>query len=287
MTEHTVSHANGSDLENAKKTYMLANNQKEIERMKNQHEWIKGSFGGLVKAPIDFDKKNQSILDSATADGTWLMDVRSLFPPETELIGFDIAPELYPPEGTRPRNVELVTADLLQGLPAQWIGRFDLVHQRFVFPNFETEVIREVLGRLMQCVKPGGWIQLVEPCAGENVSGPEPKWFLLLHKLANQFMRSAVPRDAILAILHEEGFVNINIESLDIVIGKHQRNKEMDARGRRSMRDSVSNMYPMITAEQLGMPKEEARAVLDKFEADMQKYRTAVRHVIIWAQRPE
>jgi hypothetical protein len=55
--------------ESARKAYILPNNRQEIERMKNQHEWIKGSFGGLVKAPIDYQKKNQKILDSAAADG--------------------------------------------------------------------------------------------------------------------------------------------------------------------------------------------------------------------------
>jgi hypothetical protein len=56
-------------LENTRKAYMLPHNQSEIERMKCQHEWIKGSFGGLIKAPVDFAKKDQKILDSATADG--------------------------------------------------------------------------------------------------------------------------------------------------------------------------------------------------------------------------
>jgi hypothetical protein len=57
-------------LEETRKAYMLPHNRKEIERMKIQHEWIKGSFGGLIKAPIDYNKKNQRILDSATADGS-------------------------------------------------------------------------------------------------------------------------------------------------------------------------------------------------------------------------
>jgi len=57
-------------LEETRKAYMLPHNRKEIERMKIQHEWIKGSFGGLIKAPIDYNKKNQKIIDSATADGS-------------------------------------------------------------------------------------------------------------------------------------------------------------------------------------------------------------------------
>lgn len=35
------------------------------------------------------------------------------------------------------------------------------------------------------------------------------------------------------------------------------------------------------------MPKEDLETVLGRFEADIEKYRTAVRHIIIWAQRPE
>lgn len=54
----------------ARKAYILPHNRQEIERMKNQHEWIKDSFGGLIKAPVDYERKNQKILDSATADGT-------------------------------------------------------------------------------------------------------------------------------------------------------------------------------------------------------------------------
>lgn len=69
MAVNSVPHINGDGLEEAKKVYMLPNNRQEIERMKNQHEWIKGSFSGLIKAPIDYERKHQKILDSAAADG--------------------------------------------------------------------------------------------------------------------------------------------------------------------------------------------------------------------------
>lgn len=71
MAVNSVPHINGDSLEEAKKAYMLPNNRQEIERMKNQHEWIKGSFGGLIKAPIDYERKHQKILDSAAADGNF------------------------------------------------------------------------------------------------------------------------------------------------------------------------------------------------------------------------
>lgn len=138
--------------------------------------------------------------------------------------------------------MSLVTGDLSKDLPAEWSQHFDLVHQRFVFPGFSAQTIQEFLGRLMGCVKPGGWIQLVEPCAGENVSGPDPVAFHVLHRLAQMCMRCPNPRDVILSALKEGGFVNINVQTEDIVIGKYQPNREMDVQGRKSMRDSVRNM---------------------------------------------
>lgn len=65
----TIAKSGDLDNESARKAYILPNNRQEIERMGNQHEWIKASFGGLIRAPIDYRKKSQRILDSAAADG--------------------------------------------------------------------------------------------------------------------------------------------------------------------------------------------------------------------------
>lgn len=57
------------ELHEAKTRYYLPNNWEEIDRMRNQHEWVKGCAGGLIKAPIDYAAKGLRIMDSATADG--------------------------------------------------------------------------------------------------------------------------------------------------------------------------------------------------------------------------
>ncbi|KAL7929953.1 S-adenosyl-L-methionine-dependent methyltransferase [Trichoderma chlorosporum] len=281
-----ASNSSETSADAARKTYILPNNRQEIERMKNQHEWMKGSFGGLIKAPVDYQRKNQRILDSATADGTWLCDVSTLFPPETELVGFDIAPELYPSTESLPPNVSLVLSDLSKDLPAEWTMHFDLVHQRFIFPSFSVSAIEESLERLARCVKPGGWIQLVEPAANENVSGPGPAAFTTLHQIAHLFMQCPNPKDVILSQLKHIGFININIQTLDIVIGKFQDNRELDVRGRKSMRASFNNMHPK-TRQSLSMSQEDWQALPARFDQDLENYRTAIRHHIIWAQRPE
>ncbi|PTB75342.1 S-adenosyl-L-methionine-dependent methyltransferase [Trichoderma longibrachiatum ATCC 18648] len=276
----TASEASANEA--ARKAYILPNNRQEIERMKNQHEWIKGSFGGLIKVPIDFQAKNLKILDSAAADGTWLCDVSSLFPPETELIGFDIAPELYPSPENLPSNVQLVLGDLTNDLPAEWTSNFDLVHQRFIFPSFPVDAVEKILERLANCVKPGGWIQLVEPAANENVSGPGPSAFTTLHQIANLFMQCPSPKETVLSQLTKLGFVNINVHSQDIVVGKYQDSRELDIRGRKNMRAAFHNIH-----EALGISREDWNTLPDRFDQDLETYRVAIRHHIIWAQRPQ
>lgn len=56
-------------VEDLKRRYILPHDMKEIERMQNQHEWVKACAKGLVKAPINLRRGGLRVLDSATADG--------------------------------------------------------------------------------------------------------------------------------------------------------------------------------------------------------------------------
>lgn len=56
-------------IEDLKKRYIVPQNSREIQRLTDQHEWVKGNMHGrLIKAPID-ESKCERVLDSATADG--------------------------------------------------------------------------------------------------------------------------------------------------------------------------------------------------------------------------
>lgn len=57
------------DMSEAKERYILPNDWEEINRMYHQHEWVKSSAGGLVKAPVNLNKRGLRVLDAATADG--------------------------------------------------------------------------------------------------------------------------------------------------------------------------------------------------------------------------
>lgn len=60
-------------VEDLKKRYIVPQNAREIQRLTDQHEWVKGNMGGaLIKAPLD-KSKCERILDSATADGVTML----------------------------------------------------------------------------------------------------------------------------------------------------------------------------------------------------------------------
>jgi hypothetical protein len=46
--------------------------------------------------------------------------------------------------------------------PVQWHGTFDLVHSRMALPRVGLYPLDDVVRNLVDLVKPGGWIQLVE-----------------------------------------------------------------------------------------------------------------------------
>jgi gliotoxin biosynthesis N-methyltransferase len=62
-----------NELHEAKARYYLPNSWGEIDRMRNQHEWVKGCAGGLIKAPIDYAANGFRVMDSATADGKLIL----------------------------------------------------------------------------------------------------------------------------------------------------------------------------------------------------------------------
>lgn len=150
------------------KRYPGRHDTPESLRLQAQHDLVRSSLGGkLILCPINLNRSNLRILDSGTADGFFLYDLWRTEIPTGEsretisLIGTDIAP--YPELTGLPHNISLHKHDIFKDWPTEWQGSFDLVHQRAVMANTGTiEEAMSVVRRLIQLVKPGGWIQLVD-----------------------------------------------------------------------------------------------------------------------------
>ncbi|KAJ5954126.1 hypothetical protein N7501_008405 [Penicillium viridicatum] len=244
--------------------YFLPRNVEEAERMQNQHEWIKGGANGLVLAPIDLQRRGMRVLDAATADGYWMQDVKADFPDDTEFLGFDNAPEGYPPLSTNP-PLKIVQQSLIEDFPADWSNAFHFVHQRFVIPLFKAEEVPLVLSNLTGCVKPGGWIQLVEMDFQTPVSEPleSCKAVQTVHKLT-----SSVVSDPLAAT-----------KASGKIVWKW--------RGARNMLSILGFFQSVAKPEMIGLTEEEWTELPKRFSEEMEKYKFALRVYFVWGQKPE
>ncbi|OKL57734.1 hypothetical protein UA08_07234 [Talaromyces atroroseus] len=145
-------------------------------RLRAQHNVSKAALGGLVLAPIDLKTPRLRILDCGTADGYWLYDLSKEVDSSSTLVGTDIAS--FPSNSfVMPDNMTLFIQSYKDSWPASWQSSFDIVHMRFCVAGLADPAEAEMaVDRLINLVKPGGWIQLVDSTllTGDIVDDDKP-----------------------------------------------------------------------------------------------------------------
>lgn len=160
-------------------TYRGPRHQGEYDRLRTQHELVKTAMNGkLLYCPVDLTNPELRVLDSATAEGTWLIDLARSVPSSASLYGTDIAPQHFVTENERPQNVHLLPHSIFDPWPVEFQNSFDVVHQRFVLTVGSDKTAQEAVKLLFSCVKPGGWIELHEGNMISIEEGPEHAAFM-------------------------------------------------------------------------------------------------------------
>lgn len=93
--------------------------------------------------------------------GTWLKDLNSQHGNQLDLYGVDLSAHLFP---RNQDDVDLRAHDIREPFPPEWkwSNTFDCVHQRFLIWGIAFTEWPAVVHNLVELVKPGGYIQLVE-----------------------------------------------------------------------------------------------------------------------------
>ncbi|KAF3009094.1 hypothetical protein E8E14_009141 [Neopestalotiopsis sp. 37M] len=126
------------------------------------HHWVK-DFGYLIHPRIPTTGDNIKVADIGCGTGIWLLDAYDRLPPSTQLTGLDISFDATPPPETFPANIQFQKWDLRDPVPEDLVGAFDIINVRFmIFVVFKDEV-PVVVDKFMQMLKPGGYLQWVEP----------------------------------------------------------------------------------------------------------------------------
>ncbi|KAF8329814.1 S-adenosyl-L-methionine-dependent methyltransferase [Cantharellus anzutake] len=143
--------------------YPLPADGEEWQRLSDLHEVLKLCVGGLYQAPITVDRllahaegEEKHILDCGCGGGEWMIEMARKFP-HAKVVGVDLAPgliwEMMPP------NCRVEFDDINKPL-RHFRGKFDVVHARSCFLGVDN--YEQFLDRMVQCLKPGGIVLVVE-----------------------------------------------------------------------------------------------------------------------------
>lgn len=213
-----------------------------------------------------------------------MQDAKAEFPSGSEFVGFDNAPEQFP---ALDPPLEIVQQNLLEDFPAGWKDSFDFVHQRFVTPLLEEDKVQPVLQRLLGCVKPGGWIQLVEmdfktPVSEPLESCPVARKF---HDITSSVVSDPLAATKLAGRLEKEGLSDVGYKTVDMIAGSGHPNAALGERGRRNMLSVMAYFQHVSSAEQAGMTAEEWADLPKKFEEEMKAHKIAIRVYFVWGRK--
>ncbi|KAI8969003.1 S-adenosyl-L-methionine-dependent methyltransferase [Mycotypha africana] len=143
--------------------YVLSQDNDEQDRLVAQHYLLRTAFGSDFKSPVKSQlQKGIIVLDIGCGPGTWTMEMSTAFPKST-FIGVD--QHAYFPKDIKPRNCHFRTCASLAKLLVLPFpdNSIDYIYQRDMNWALMGQTWQPLLLECLRVLKPGGWIEFVEP----------------------------------------------------------------------------------------------------------------------------
>jgi len=185
--------------------------------------------GKLHLAPLENPHR---ILDVGTGTGIWALDMAEQYP-EAEVLGTDLSP--IQPGWVFP-NVQFQVDDAEQ----EWTfpdGHFDFIHIRSLCPSIKNWP--RFLEQCYRCLKPGGYVEVIEWCesGGRSDDGTAKgssleKYYKLLNEAAEKSGGSFYMDTPLETIIKSAGFVNYHETILKLPLGGWAKDKKLKEIGK-------------------------------------------------------
>lgn len=142
--------------------YYLNNGEEgwEADRLDWSHHQMVMPLVGNTLLPQEIkeglaSKSSPSIADMCTGTGVWAISAAKELP-HAQIYGFDIDESKF--ATNLPEHVQLQYGDVFGPFPPELLGKFDLVHARFLVSLLRKEDWVPVARNFMTLLRPGGWI---------------------------------------------------------------------------------------------------------------------------------
>ncbi|KAI1819431.1 S-adenosyl-L-methionine-dependent methyltransferase [Xylaria intraflava] len=268
--------------------YFLDGNPEELERLQLGQEIISDCFGKLVFAPVDLGNPGLRVLDSATADGLWLRDLCESSPSSNRdaqtYIGTDITGIYFPKAGIP--GVQLYEQSITKAWPSEWNGTFDLVHQRMALPAAGKDDVRGALQGLIGLVKPGGWIQLVEPDHSASPTPAMQDFFKLLSDVFAFMGTSTGYAPQLHKWLAEEGLESVEERVFDVPLGKSSRNDALSKKSARMIELVMKGLVEVGRTVTTSLSSTELDTLIPRAQEELAQTGDIFRLHCVWGRKP-
>lgn len=138
--------------------YMLDRNYIASARLNCQYYLWKASLKFNIHPSIPNPGQDARVADVATGTAIWLTEVAQELP-NVQLDGFDIDLTQASPKEWLPSNIRLRHLNILDDIPDDLQGKYDIVHVRLLVLVVENSDPRPIIRNLVKMLKPGGYLQ--------------------------------------------------------------------------------------------------------------------------------
>lgn len=265
--------------------YFLPSDNKELERCRARHRVYATLFAGRVLAPLEIKlKSNQpcEFLEIGCGLGDWCVNVASDYP-NVNVLGIDHYNTF---QGTEyPKNCRFDIIDASKWPMPLEGNKFDLIHIEVFGLVLPTSQYEEFLAEIYRLLKPGGYIQWIEPDLEVWNAGPEGK---KIDKAVQKILRLRsldphLPR-RIDRLVKAGGFINIKHTFVSFPFGNWGEGTLIEATNK-LITDSYDSVAPVI-CNTYGLSTEQYNAKKETAIEEMKVYKAHLNMHLIVAGKP-